>query len=97
MIQEGWKCPECGAVNAPWRATCDHIVRISIDPITVRIEPSIPLPPATTRIDCGCPVSMNCNSTACPRRMNPYLSLKTNEASHFLVVFDSNSLSPSNI
>ena len=24
-MQEGWKCPECGKVKAPWVQECDHV------------------------------------------------------------------------
>lgn len=28
LVQHGWVCPKCGAVYAPWVATCNQCARI---------------------------------------------------------------------
>jgi len=28
-MNEGWQCPQCGKVLAPWREECNHVLRIS--------------------------------------------------------------------
>ena len=28
-MAEGWLCPKCGKVLAPWREECDHVIRMS--------------------------------------------------------------------
>ena len=38
-MQEGWKCPECGRINAPWLASCDHVL-----PIAYPVHQSVPWP-----------------------------------------------------
>ncbi len=38
-VQQGWKCPACGAGNAPWNKTCPCV---SITPI---VKPCIPHDP----------------------------------------------------
>lgn len=27
-IPQGWECPKCGTVNAPWKSTCDCSKRL---------------------------------------------------------------------
>jgi hypothetical protein len=25
-MNEGWKCPQCGKINAPWVQSCNHVL-----------------------------------------------------------------------
>lgn len=29
-MSQGWECPQCGKVNAPWVAWCDHYTPVGI-------------------------------------------------------------------
>lgn len=42
LVQQGWQCPVCGTVNAPWAPTClgpHHDVKITIQPDTIPFIP----------------------------------------------------------
>lgn len=39
-MNEGWKCLECGAVNAPWVAQCSH--KVVSSPVTPWGDPNYP-------------------------------------------------------
>lgn len=51
--QQGWQCPACLTVHAPWKSYCGCQQR--------------PVPTMTP--DCSCPPYGTCNNTACPRRI----------------------------
>lgn len=39
----GWKCPDCGQVNAPWVGTCLHETRV-VSPRREEVNTGTPLP-----------------------------------------------------
>lgn len=48
-MNEGWKCPECGKVNAPWVQACDHVKVVAYplyvlpqQPDVVTTTPTVP-------------------------------------------------------
>lgn len=43
-MQEGWLCPKCGKVLAPWREECDHVIRMSFK-FTIPATPYTPSQP----------------------------------------------------
>ena len=58
-MNEGWKCPVCGAGLAPFVSVCPNCTGRTVT-IT---GPVI--------VDCGCPLNMApCQNTWCPRRPN---------------------------
>lgn len=58
MMTEGWKCPQCLAVMAPWVAYCRNCVPVKA------------ISTSTVSVDCGCPThNYVCMNVACPRRV----------------------------
>ena len=42
--QQGWECPKCGVVNAPWMPMCGCTTRTSVAPQTTGIGDWTPPP-----------------------------------------------------
>ena len=49
-MDQGWLCPKCGKVLAPWREECDHMAPFSVKPLPGSSDPT-PLHPWDTGND----------------------------------------------
>ena len=68
IVQFGWKCPECGAVMAPWQSTCVNHHGNS--------NPQITNIPHTTSTP-----SISCNTITC-KANTPNVTLTSNTTSN---------------
>jgi hypothetical protein len=41
-MEEGWVCPKCGKVNAPWKGSCDCVVPVLMGYPTYPVYPQYP-------------------------------------------------------
>lgn len=58
MMQEGWKCPNCGGAHAPWMPSCPNAPQVRVGTGT------------TVSVDCVCMqgAELHCTQPVCPRR-----------------------------
>ena len=51
-MQQGWECPKCGAVLAPWVQECPHCVKGTITIKPAPAETGAPQPEPPWEITC---------------------------------------------
>lgn len=43
-MNQGWVCPKCGKVNAPWKESCDCVQVVPANPYQYPVQPYYPQP-----------------------------------------------------